>query len=890
MAYSTNNSSSTISVTNFGVKLDGITDNKNALQRAINSVIAKGGGELYFPNGNCYWSGTLDVTGRNIGFVGNNNSFLSAATNESNKKINISGSKNIYFDGLTFDAGKTTQTSSVSNQLGFINTINSENIRVTNCNLQNTFNSLIYLGGGTRFVNISNNYFSGHFCGIYSYINVGEAASECFTIDGNRFGASWCSGSVAESACIKLQTSPGQNNQARGHTISNNNIDSTMQMGVELWSLGRDNTISNNTIENTVWGISLDGQQNSTVVGNTIKQVTYAGLEIATNCKNNILASNTVNGFLSDTGGNITRNGSYGIVLSNVGVDGNMVHGNYVAGFVNGIFVQGAQNTVVNDNVILDCQVGLDFQGASLVKVHGNTFQTGKFATSYHIFFDASSSTISGFHFTNNKFRGRTTDQSIFYYNNGTAYQIRDVCFENNVTDGSTVGGYGIFIGGQLTPVNYVYRNNFGPSGADGTNSIQDAADSSSYTNTAIQNGFQYYGRNLITIPNSGVVSTSGAWVLISSGDCGGTPLDQRFAVRFAALNPPYTFDGCQESLEFSTTVTPYGQSSVVITAQPHGFYAGNVVAGIAADNPNSDATSAIWLRIRSGSIGTSGYQMYVYSSDSRALTTPTFSYNKPNFTSQAKVLDLWVSDFECFKTTRGIGIGTGYSKIYSPSSGELGVSTSNLDRMTITKAGNIGIGTLATNPTVPLSFGTLIANTHIGLYDDTTAPGYLYGLGIAGNIFRLHVDYANSRFGFYSSPAGTEVFTVLGTGMVGVGISAPTAGVHIKTEGTNYNSGSYFLVESPNLTFANNATIAGIASIRDDNSNYNLFKVRNSGSTKLLVRGDGQVTLGGAVVLSGIATTTTATAGGAALPANPLGFITIGITGGTFKIPYYSV
>ncbi len=52
----------------------------------------------------------------------------------------------------------------------------------------------------------------------------------------------------------------------------------------------------------------------------------------------------------------------------------------------------------------------------------------------------------------------------------------------------------------------------------------------------------------------------------------------------------------------------------------------------------------------------------------------------------------------------------------------------------------------------------------------------------------------------------------------------------------------------------------------------------------------DATLHVSGSVRLDGISTSTTANVGAATLPANPVGFITINITGGNFKIPYYNI
>lgn len=110
----------------------------------------------------------------------------------------------------------------------------------------------------------------------------------------------------------------------------------------------------------------------------------------------------------------------------------------------------------------------------------------------------------------------------------------------------------------------------------------------------------------------------------------------------------------------------------------------------------------------------------------------------------------------------------------YSDSGGLLNLydATANALRFTVNASGNVGIGTFT--PQARLSLGTSIANTKLALYDDTVGPT-IYGFGIQASQFRIHLDQAASRFSFLSAPAGTEIFTIQGTGNVGIGTTNPT-------------------------------------------------------------------------------------------------------------------
>jgi parallel beta-helix repeat protein len=722
MAYSTNNGMNAISVTTLGANGNGVFDNKTILQNAVNSLYSKGGGSLFFPKGAYYYSGTVDVTGRDISFLGEDGSVLVAARDESAKKFNVSGAKRILFSALTFDSNRTGTTHD-SNQYGFVNSINTDNLTVQGCNFFNTRNSAIYLGGGTRFATINDNFFTGHFCGVYGYINAGESGSEQFLITNNKFGVSW-PGNTNESACIKLQSAGGA--YSKGHVIDSNLINSYVQMGIELWANGRDSVISNNTIKGTAWGISLDGQENDTVAGNTIKGVSYMGIECASVCKNITISDNAVDGYTGYLSVE-ARNTQYGLSSSNTPCERIIYNGNTVEGCGFGLNIQNAFDTVIANNVIRDNNINLNYQAGRRSQVQGNLFDTGSKGnqTSYHVFFDANGSNISGFHLSDNKFRGATTNQSIYYYNNGSSYRVYDVCMENNITDESTLGGFGIFLGGQITPYNYVYSNNFGPRVADGSNSIEDATDLSSlYPTSAAWNGYRFYTRGSLTLTGA-INSTSGAWTKIYTRDEGNiqTP---RFAIDFAENTPPYDFDSKKDILEFVASKSPYGGGGNIYVLPQCNYVTGNFIEPIAIDNPSAGSVVDVWVKFVSGSAAISGLTVYFYGDES-TVASPSLQYQKPNFHSSAVYLGLDQTNRNNLKVTRGVSMGTGADEIYSPLSGYLSTSaiySAKNYRMdlsglapAISNAGASGRLTLDFNnpglQTVLITGGTVISGTN---------------------------------------------------------------------------------------------------------------------------------------------------------------------------------
>ncbi len=84
---------------------------------------------------------------------------------------------------------------------------------------------------------------------------------------------------------------------------------------------------------------------------------------------------------------------------------------------------------------------------------------------------------------------------------------------------------------------------------------------------------------------------------------------------------------------------------------------------------------------------------------------------------------------------------------------------------------GNLGIGT--TSPNFQLSLGDTLSHTKIALYE--TSPTNHYGMGVVGGQFSFHLGGSGARYAFYDSADLTnEVFTIQGTGNVGIGTSLP--------------------------------------------------------------------------------------------------------------------
>jgi uncharacterized coiled-coil protein SlyX len=122
-----------------------------------------------------------------------------------------------------------------------------------------------------------------------------------------------------------------------------------------------------------------------------------------------------------------------------------------------------------------------------------------------------------------------------------------------------------------------------------------------------------------------------------------------------------------------------------------------------------------------------------------------------------------------------------GGEKLGSKNAFPVSIFTNNVQRMTITSGGNVGIGT--TTPNAQFQLGSTTANRKIVLYDDLNNDNQFYGLGINDNVLRYQVGGTTSDHVFYtgaSSTTSNELMRIKGTGNVGIGTTAPTAKLHV--------------------------------------------------------------------------------------------------------------
>lgn len=105
--------------------------------------------------------------------------------------------------------------------------------------------------------------------------------------------------------------------------------------------------------------------------------------------------------------------------------------------------------------------------------------------------------------------------------------------------------------------------------------------------------------------------------------------------------------------------------------------------------------------------------------------------------------------------------------------SGKISSGVLATERIPNLPASKITSGTLdSTRLPMPLSLGSSLHNSKIKLWESGNT---VYGLGIQGSQFRLHLGSNADRFSFLDSADGNELMTVRGNGNVGIGTASPS-------------------------------------------------------------------------------------------------------------------
>lgn len=130
---------------------------------------------------------------------------------------------------------------------------------------------------------------------------------------------------------------------------------------------------------------------------------------------------------------------------------------------------------------------------------------------------------------------------------------------------------------------------------------------------------------------------------------------------------------------------------------------------------------------------------------------------------------------------------------------------------------GNVGIGT--TTPAVRLSLGSTLARTKLALYEADATNNY--GLGVVAGLFNLHLNSSGARFGFFNSDEADaqEIFTIMGSGNVGVNTRSPREKLEVSGGNIRVSGGSFIddgtTLNVPDYVFAEDYPLMPLNELR---------------------------------------------------------------------------
>jgi hypothetical protein len=161
---------------------------------------------------------------------------------------------------------------------------------------------------------------------------------------------------------------------------------------------------------------------------------------------------------------------------------------------------------------------------------------------------------------------------------------------------------------------------------------------------------------------------------------------------------------------------------------------------------------------------------------------------------------------------------------------------TNDVERMRITSAGNVGIGT--TDPNGALSFADDIRTRKIVLWDGSANNNYqFYGFGVESGTMIQSIYDSSDRFLWVSGASSTtrnELMVIQGNGRVGIGTSSPLFTLEVNGPGRFNGSLSIQGNSTPpttgyGLEITNTSTTSYLGAYNRDTSSYrNLFLFSN--------------------------------------------------------------
>lgn len=391
----------------FGAKGNGVTDDTNALQKAIDSDIS-----VYLPEGLFLISFGLNIS-KSIDFYGaGKNSVI--FTNLNSFSLLFISSDNIKIYNLSFVGGADNENSS---QFAIVtDTSGVKNLKICNCYFGlslsgKSLNNGIKIDDNTTDVKITDNFFE-NLIGIVSGTGYGVLCGDVshIIVSNNTFSASEGRGRHG------VYLSAGSSNSI----VSNNFIKDFSLAGITVYSQGaqpycKDILINGNYVENcSIGSVSDDG-----------------AISIFARCENITISNNIV-----------LNSGANGVSI-------------------NGISAYPIYNFSIKNNTIKNSgRIGIDIIATSKVDIVGNTIiESSLIEPGVHsnIRLASSGYEISNFLISGNRSEGHLYSRSPFQINQTVPLpeniNIKGNLFENGVLTGSEINNAVVIVDGKISKI-----------------------------------------------------------------------------------------------------------------------------------------------------------------------------------------------------------------------------------------------------------------------------------------------------------------------------------------------------------------------------------------------------------------------------------------------------
>lgn len=420
-----------VNIEDYGA-LPSSSDNTAAINAALAVVVAAGGGEVVVPPGT-FLTDRINITTPGVtfrGIGGPSVAKLKVRVN-SNYRILYVTAAGFTSDGIGYDGNSSSILGADQGLIEFNLTTNG---RVKNSWFMNSGSDGVVINVSDECMVDSDCYFTAVVTGVYGNTQDNTAAYNNKVLF-CRFINLTSSGT---GAAIRFAGTAAHPNY--GLFILGNFIDSPgLNQAIDLYRGVVDCVVEGNRCRWTNWGVSVSNGFNVSISGNPCRGNANYGIEIADGGENITITNNPIDGKNSSgtavmgTGILVAVSGAFP-TCKNVTVSANPIRNGSASGTSRGVYISGAFQVDVSDNVIDGFLQHICVQDASIVTLEDNLLLS-PFAGSNMIYVTSSTVTHNGLKIDGNTFLG---DCAAFVTLDFTAVFLTNASIaENTVASGT---------------------------------------------------------------------------------------------------------------------------------------------------------------------------------------------------------------------------------------------------------------------------------------------------------------------------------------------------------------------------------------------------------------------------------------------------------------------